>query len=390
VNTLITAGLSGVKTIFVYIDTCFSGYLQGLNSTTIQTPPRGKLWGFAASRVDEKSYEYPELDKGHGVFTWFLNQVLTASVPEPSKVSTIRDATRYVRDSVVDYTKKRSHQQHPVEFGNFEDDTPLFDVTVETPKTAPAVPSAAALGDDAGPWGRGFNERDPRLEYELEGERIVSRYLDGEASPLIKADFERAADNFDEARKLAPESVWLESRSAFSHGRALIFDRRYDEAIRLLDQAIRLDPAGAISYNALGIAYLEQSEYPKALAAFEDAVSRAPLWAYAWHNKALAESQMGNYRAAIKSYQRGIEVAPQYFYLPYNLGALYQGLNRLREAEAQYRKAAKVDATKGEPYNALGTIRAIQGKRKEARRFFEESLRLDPTLELARRNLAAL
>jgi tetratricopeptide (TPR) repeat protein len=147
-----------------------------------------------------------------------------------------------------------------VEFGNFEDDTPLFDATLEAPKTAPAFPSAAVPGDDAGPWDRGFNERDPRL----------------------------------------------------------------------------------------------------------------------------------GYRAAIKSYHRGIEVAPQYFYLPYNLGALYQGLNRLRETEAQYRKAANVDAANGEPYNALGTIRAIQGKVPATGRFFEESLRLDPTSELARRNLAAL
>jgi type IV pilus assembly protein PilF len=99
---------------------------------------------------------------------------------------------------------------------------------------------------------------------------------------------------------------------------------------------------------------------------------------------------MGHCRAAINSYQRGIEVAPQYFYLPYNLGTLYQSLNRLHDAEVQYKKGASADDTKGEPYNALGTIRAIQGKRAEARRLFEQALQKDPNLEIARRNLAAL
>ena len=99
---------------------------------------------------------------------------------------------------------------------------------------------------------------------------------------------------------------------------------------------------------------------------------------------------MGNYLAAINSYKRAIEVAPQYYYLPYNLGALYQSLNRLHDAELQYKKAGSLAPARGEPDNALGTIRAIQGKRAEARRLFELALQKDPNLEIARRNLAAL
>jgi tetratricopeptide (TPR) repeat protein len=386
INHLITADLSGVKAIFAYVDSCYSGYLQGLNSSGLQAPPGGRLFGFAASRTKEKSHEVPDLGGGHGVFSWYLNEVLTATGTRAAAVSTIKQAIRYVQDHVEEHTGQK---QHPVDFGNYDANAPLLDFRLEGPKTAPATSDALAR-EATGLRERGLNEPDQRLQYENEGERIVSRYLEGEADPLKKSDFEVAAENFDKASNLARESVWLESRSAFVHGRVLIFDKQYDEAIRLLERAVRLDPAGAIAYNALGLAYLEKPDYPKALAAFEDAVSRAPLWAYAWHNKALAESQMGNYRAAINSYQRGIEVAPQYFYLPYNLGALYQSLNRLRDAEVQYKKAAKADDTRGESYNALGTIRAIQGKRAEARRLFERALQKDPNLEIARRNLAAL
>lgn len=101
---------------------------------------------------------------------------------------------------------------------------------------------------------------------------------------------------------------------------------------------------------------------------------------------------MGNYRGAIESYRRAIALAPRddprYYYLPYNLGALYQGLNRLREAEGEYRKA--ITPGHGEPENAIGTIRAIQGKRAEALRWFEMALQKDSSLEIARRNRNAL
>jgi tetratricopeptide (TPR) repeat protein len=390
VNQLITAGLSGVKTIFAYVDSCNSGYLQGLNSIGLQAPQHGRLFGFAASRTNERSYEDPDLGGGHGVFSWYLNQALTATGPRTAAVSTITAAVRYVQDHVKDFVKrKKGQEQHPVEFGNYDGDSALVDFSLPgpTPKLAQTVVAAAESGVQR------LLEPDQRLELENQGEATVLRYLAGEADPLKRDEFEAAAENFDKARKLAPESVWLESRSAFAHGRVAVFDRKYDEAIRLLNRSVQLDPTGAIAYNALGIAYLEQAQHSQALSAFTDAVNRAPSWAYAWHNKALAESQLGNYHGAIDSYQRAIEVAPHesaYFYLPYNLGALYQSLNRLREAEVQYRRAGELAPSKGEPDNALGTIRAIQGKRAEARRLFELALQKDPNLEIARRNLAAV
>ena len=205
-----------------------------------------------------------------------------------------------MHDHVVEYVKKRQGQeQHPVDFGNYDDDATLVDFDLPGPPPESATPAVVAEERT----GTGRRTLDPRLGYEDNGESIISRYLGGEADPLTRGDFEGAAESFDKARDLAPESVWLESRSAFAHGRVLIFDKQYDEAIRQLNRAIQLDPAGAIAYNALGIAYLEKPDYPRALTAFEDSTSRAPLWAYAWHNKALAEIQMGDYRGAINSYQ---------------------------------------------------------------------------------------
>jgi tetratricopeptide (TPR) repeat protein len=393
-NALVTNRLSGVKALYLYVDSCRSGNLQGLNWKMAQAPHDGHLMGLASSKADELSWEYPELGGGHGVFSWFLNEALTATGSKVAAVSTNRDAIYYVQKNVSDFVFKREGKnQNPKEFGNYNDRAPLIDFSLEGP-----VKAAAALAGTAASAGKG-RSREPRLDLEDAGEDLVSRYLAGEADPLKKEDFEDAAKSFDDALELAPESVWLESRAAFAHGRSFIFDKRYDDAIDLLDHAIRLDPSGAIAYNALGIAYLEKPDYPRALAAFEDAIRRAPLWAYAWHNKALAESQMGNYRRAIESYKHAIAVAPKeigsppesgYYYLPYSLGALYQSLNRLREAEAQYQKARQMTTRHGEPENAIGTIWALRGKRDRAIEWFRKALQKDSKLAIAQRNLDAM
>ena len=130
---------------------------------------------------------------------------------------------------------------------------------------------------------------------------------------------------------------------------------------------MRIDPGAAYGFNALGIAYLEQAQYDKAIPAFRDAVRRAQHWSYPLHNEALAYVETGDYRSAIRAYQEAIRLTPQYSYLPYNLGLVYQRLNRRKDAEASYRKARSLAPNSAEPYNALGTLKASEGKRNGGR-----------------------
>ena len=83
-------------------------------------------------------------------------------------------------------------------------------------------------------------------------------------------------------------------------------------------------------------------------------------------------------------------MTPQYSYLPYNLGLVYQRLNRRKDAEASYKKATLLAPDSGEPYNALGTLKASEGKRDEAERLYREALQKNSNLLAARHNLALL
>jgi tetratricopeptide (TPR) repeat protein len=381
INKDITSELAGVKTVFAWIDACHSGHVA-LNG--LYAPPDGVLFGLAASKPYQQSYEAKDLGGGHGVFSWYLNDALNGGVAGGARnASTVYELIKYVESKVVTYTRVK---QIPSDFGNVDQRSTLVSLNLRDPR-AP-LPAAGAGGALAN--ARQLDTVDPLLALENSGQDVVLRYLDGDESPVSRADFAQAESNFASARKLAPESLWLEAREDFCAGRVAVFDKRYRDAIPLLEQAVRLDPADALAYNALGVAWLEQANYTRALAAFDDAIRRAPQWAYAWHNRALAYTQAGDYAAAIRAYRHSIEIAPRYFYLPYNLGVLYQTLNRRKDAEAAYQKAMELGPSRAEPHNALGTLLAAEGKRDAAEREFQRALELAPDFAVARQNLDAL
>ena len=103
--------------------------------------------------------------------------------------------------------------------------------------------------------------------------------------------------------------------------------------------------------------------------------------------------EAGDYQDAIRSYQQAMRITPQYSYLPYNLGLVYQRLNRRRDAETAYRRAMTLAPDSAEPLNALGSLKASEGKSAEAEKFYGTRCTKDPSLLTAlaaRHNLGLL
>ncbi len=412
----------------------------------------GDLFGFLASRPKEYSIESARFGGGHGAFTYFLLRALNGDADDINETGngdgfvSVNEVIDYVRDKVREATRNK---QHPTERVSFLDDLELADIEADgillsdwTPapeserKTrflaAVTLPDAAGMSapkrrrrqatvddivlfEDALEAGRVLPETaesafeplrrlqrrlskedflllENRLRVALEdrGQQVLLRYLSGDQIPQTRSSFASGALYFGAAQVLTPDSPFLKSREAFSRGRMLIFDKQYDEAIEFLERAVRLDPKGAYSYNALGIAYLEQSDFSHAIQAFRDANRRAPYWAYPLHNLALAYTEIGDYQGAIRAYEEAMVNAPQYSYLPYNLGLVYQRLNRRNEAEEAYREAIALTPDLAEPYNALGVLYASRGRASQSEGFYRQALEKNPDLLAARHNLALL
>jgi protein O-mannosyl-transferase len=445
-QSLFEEQLAKVGRVILFVDVCKSGTIGSIKSTAINSEVQhlgeveGDLFGLMASRPRELSLEGPQFGGGHGVFSYFVLKGLegAADANHDGKVDA-SELIQYVTDQVAGASENK---QHPREFGTYDNSMKLSDVTKPgidmarwrilydsrmgeplylasaSPDETPSTPTATRAVDEfrtALREGRlltdqpdnafvklqalkpllspeRYIEEENQLRVALEdrAQDVLLRYLTGDQIPQTRADFESAARCEEAARQLTPESLDLLGHQDFFQGRALLFDRQFPEAAKLLESAVRIDPNAGYAYNALGISYLEQAMFGKAIPAFRDAVRRAQHWSYPLHNLALAYVEAGNYSGAIRAYQDAMRLTPQYSYLPYNLGVVYQRIGKRKEAEAAYEKARSLAPNSPEPLNALGALKASEGKVADAERYYRTALQKDPAFLAGRQNLAVL
>ena len=449
---LFTKQLQSVARVVMFVDVCKAGAVSSMSTANMSSSVEslgstpGKLFGFLASSANQVSVEGPQFGGGHGVFSYYILKGMGGEADENQ--DGVVDADELVTYVTAQVRKVTARKQIPHEFGNYEKEMRLADTkkpgikmtrfpilwdarhgqplylasTAEGPPPLPpqatetleryraAIAAGQILPDQPGgafdllrdfknqlgtdPAGQYTTaENELRVALEDKAQDILLRYLTGDEIPQSQDVFTLGARYMDAARTLNQGSLFLEARQDFFRGRALLFDKKpesYSNAANLLEQAVRIDPNTAYSFNALGIAYLEQAQFDKALPAFRDAAKRAQHWSYPLHNAALASVETGDYKSAIKYSQQAIKLTPQYSYLHYNLGLVYQRLNRNKDAENAYREAMKRASSSAEPSNALGTLKAAQGKRSEAEQLYKDALAKNPKLYSARHNLALL
>jgi protein O-mannosyl-transferase len=454
--------------VLVYVDVCHAGNIAGIGGGDKLEPAvkrafegrAGDLNVLLASYKNKYAFESTAFGGGHGAFSYFLVSGMNGlAVPDEDTLQW-NDLAHYVIDQVYNFTNRK---QIPSDVTSRDDLVVLQNrhrpgialppaqpltkgqdreakdrqgylppvvgaVSVPAPagpnEISAAIARGAILPEDTSnasalvaqlPVGspqRMDAERRLRVALEDQGQQIISRYLDGDQIPQIRADFARCARLFEEAAHQQPGIAFDQSREVFCRGRALIFDRRYADAENLLRQSIQLDPKHGYAWNALGISRLEQINstvtaqaatalFDEAASDFRTATRYAPYWAYPVHNLALTLSERGDFDSAIRTYREAMEIAPQYSYLPYNLGLLYMRLGDLDEAKHWFESAEKVAVAfprrqngrwteRAQTFNALGTVALEHHDPNAARKFFKQSLADDPRNVSARQNLAVL
>lgn len=441
VRSLFEGQLSHVKRLLLYVDVCHAGHVGEIelrSDETNKTAERSlfsddlQMFGMLAAQGHQVAIEGPDFGGGHGAFSYFLLRALNGDADaNKDGMVDMPELWEYVQHNVSATTAKK---QIPKQIGDLDEKRIMANVrspgielraytgqigvqalpptvrsiTFEAPETESQFEEALGKGNilplqpgsafaflpelraRLGPEDYSVESEKLRTALEDQGQQVLLRYLAGEAVPQTHQDFIRGSEYFEAAQRLSPDSLYLESKRVFCQGRAAIFEKDYRRATDLLERAVRLDPERAYSYNALGIAYLEQADYDRAILAFRDAADRAPYWAYPLHNLALTLAERGDFDASIRTYQAAINRAPRVAYLPYNLGLTYQRMNRRADAEAMYRLALKLDPQNPNTLNALGYLKSSEGKTGDAEKFYRAALEKDSGSLVARHNLAVL
>ena len=102
-------------------------------------------------------------------------------------------------------------------------------------------------------------------------------------------DWSGSEDAFIKATSLDPTS----STAYYRYANLLTGLARFDEAVRMAERAVEIDPIGIGALHALGLAKLFGGDFEGAVAAFGNAIEDRPGWTWGYVKKSLAHALIG-------------------------------------------------------------------------------------------------
>lgn len=189
---------------------------------------------------------------------------------------------------------------------------------------------------------------------------------------------------------------------------------KYEDSMRTIDRVLRQDPQNADAYFMFGLNFKEVGDTARAINSFKKSVEIEPeltdAWIslgqlYAamddpiaesyfdnaiqtepenpltWHAKADYLSDKEDLQGAIDIYQKIMTIDPQYEEAYFNAGLLYLDLDSIPQAYHQFNLAINVYPVHIRAYYYRGLASEMMGNTEQAKRDYEQALRLAPDYE---------
>ncbi len=163
--------------------------------------------------------------------------------------------------------------------------------------------------------------------------------------------------------------------------------RYWEDTKTLFTRAIAVTEGNYLAHNNLGNAYKRAGDPERAIKHYRRAVGYKPDHATALNNLGVVFSQLGRLEEGVAYMRKATEALPGFLDAHLNLGVGLAMLGRPEEAEPHLRYVAANRPHQIDGLFSLGTVLQQQGRIDEAVRYFEESLRVQPDFEPARRAL---
>jgi arylsulfatase A-like enzyme/Flp pilus assembly protein TadD len=199
-------------------------------------------------------------------------------------------------------------------------------------------------------------------------------------------------------------------------------DRRFDEALPILEDVLHKDPHNAFARLVLGSAYTGMNRYTDAIAQYHQYLQMVPTSSYAhqWmaicyvrlghQDDALTEAaaalaldpgssdshvlrggifaSRGQYDEAIGELGAALQKDPTKNVIRLDLAKVLDEAGRRDEAEHEYATILQQQPDDAPTLTGLGALRAKQGRLKEAADLLRRAVHIDPSSETARFDLA--
>jgi tetratricopeptide (TPR) repeat protein len=172
-----------------------------------------------------------------------------------------------------------------------------------------------------------------------------------------------------------------------SVGTMLALKGRAPEAIRIFENALRIEPDYADAHNSLGAALVQTGKIQEAIPHLEQALRIKPDFAEAYNSLGTALYQTGKREEAIEHYQQALRINPDYAEAHYNLATAFLLEGKVSDAIGHYEQALRIKPDFAEAHCDLGVVLARSGQIEEAIAHYQQALRLKPDYAEAHYNL---
>ncbi len=154
--------------------------------------------------------------------------------------------------------------------------------------------------------------------------------------------------------------------------------KRYDDAIILYGEIIKLKPDWYAAYFDRGNVYSNKGEYDYALADYNKSIEINPIFVEAWNNRGNIYSKKGDYERAIADFNKALKINPNLVDAYYNRGLVYREKGEHERAISDFDKALEINPMCAEAYNGRGIIYSEKGEYKHAIANYNKAIDLNP------------
>lgn len=127
-----------------------------------------------------------------------------------------------------------------------------------------------------------------------------------------------------------------------------------ESGVKLISEAIGINPAAAAPHNNLGNALLKSGKFEEAVACYDRAISRNPEYANAYNNRGNALKELSRLEEGLRSCNRAIELKPDYANAYNNRGNIERALGVPAKALRSYEKALTLTPNDADIYVNMG------------------------------------
>jgi len=139
-------------------------------------------------------------------------------------------------------------------------------------------------------------------------------------------------------------------------GNLLINKSKYDDAIKLYDQVLKIDPRSVEALNGKGLAFNKLGRYEDAISWFDNALEIDPTCAQVLNNKGISLANLDRFEESITLFDKAIKIDPNFVDALYNKGGALAELGKYDEAAKWTNKALEIDKARQNASNSKSQL----------------------------------